>query len=120
MKLDGVAPLAADPPARTPPLGEISQVQKNCRYTAMMENPAKGDWINLVKEDLDKINMSLDQEELFKTISISEFKSIVKTGIRKDALNILEEKKHAHEKVRHIAHTDLKNSTRISLKKCYR
>ena len=77
-------------------------------YTAMKENPVKGDWINLVKEDLDKINMSLDQEELIITISISEFKSIVKRGIRKYALNILEKKKHSHEKVRHITHTDLK------------
>jgi hypothetical protein len=76
-------------------------------YTSMKENPVQGDWINLVKEDLEKINMSLDQEELIKTISISKFKSIVKTGIRKDALNILEEMKHAHEKVRHITHSEL-------------
>ena len=53
-----------------------------------MEDPFKGDGINLVQEDLDKINMSVDQEELIKTISISGFKSIVKTGIRKDALSI--------------------------------
>ena len=35
-------------------------------YTAMKENPLKGDWIILLKEDLENVHLSLDDEQIVK------------------------------------------------------
>ena len=74
----------------------------------MTEDPTKGDWIHLVKEDLESIDMSIEDEEKIEIMTEEEFKKIVKEKIRQVAFKELEETKASHEKVRTIIHSDLK------------
>ena len=55
-------------------------------YEAMKESPLKGDWINMVREDLNKIGMELKHEEQVKQMTRKEFKDIVKDKVKKLAL----------------------------------
>ena len=73
----------------------------------MKEKPLKGDWIEKVEEDLKVINMSLSTEVVIKEMTTSEFKRIVKQGVRESAFKNLEKTKLSHDKVRHIEHTNL-------------
>ena len=68
----------------------------------MKENPIKGDWIKLIKKDLEVIEMSLEHEEQMTIMSTKEFKTMVKEKIRIAAFKELEEKKATHEKVREV------------------
>ena len=51
----------------------------------MKEKPLKGDWIEKVEEDLKVINMSISTEVVIKEMTTSEFKRIVKQGVRESA-----------------------------------
>ena len=76
-------------------------------YQAMKEEPIKGDWIELVKEDLESIDMSIEDEEKIKNMTEAKFKKIVKEKIREVAFKKLEEKKAWHDKVRTVVHTNI-------------
>ena len=43
-------------------------------YYAMKVSPLKGDWINLLKEDHEKVELSLDDEEFFRRDTNFTFK----------------------------------------------
>jgi hypothetical protein len=75
-------------------------------YYAMKENPLKGDWINLLKEDLEKVELSLNDEELVRKYSNFTFKKKIKLKMRELSKIELEIVKSGHEKVRHIVHND--------------
>ena len=83
----------------------------------MKDKPYKGDWIEKVEEDLKTINMSLSMESEIKQMTKSEFKRIVKLGVRASAFKHLEATKRSHDKVRHIEHTDMKNLQNIQIVK---
>ena len=70
----------------------------------MKEELTKGDWIELVKEDLEAINMSIEDEEKIGKMTKAEFKKIVKERIRQVAFEKLEGKKAGHDKVRTVTH----------------
>ena len=59
----------------------------------MKEELTKGYWIELVKEDLEAINMSIEDEEKIGKMTKAEFKKIVKERIRQVAFEKLEGKK---------------------------
>ena len=47
-------------------------------YNAMKDKPEKGDWIFLLKDDLNKIGLSLEDEESIVKLTKYEFKKLVK------------------------------------------
>ena len=73
----------------------------------MKENPLKGDWINIVKEDLNKIGMKLKHEEQVKQMTRKEFKDIVKDMVKELALKEFNNLKSNHKKVKDIKHDSL-------------
>ena len=83
-------------------------------YTAMKENPLKGDWINLLKEDLEKVNLSLDDEQIVKKETKYTFKKKIQLKIRELSRSELEGVKSGHEKVRSIVH-DISNEPQLYL-----
>ena len=78
----------------------ISQV-----YHAMKLKPIKGDWINLLKSDLDNIKLSLDNEPQFAQMKKEEFKKIVKQKVKEDCFAKMERMKDNHTKVKDLIHT---------------
>ena len=58
--------------------------------------------------------MSLSRESEIKAITKSEFKRIVKLGVRATAFKHLEATNLSHDKVRHIERTDMKKSQELS------
>ena len=73
----------------------------------MKEDPIKGDWINLVKTDLEVINLSLEDEREIENMTSEEFKALLKRKFRDKAFEELEDIKSEHIKVKHIKHTNL-------------
>ena len=48
----------------------------------MKQSPLKGDWINLLNDDLEKVNLSLEDEELVSRFSKDSFKQFIKKKMR--------------------------------------
>ena len=82
----------------------------------MKEDPTKGDWIELLKDDLKEIEMSLEDEESIKVMSTKDFKNMVKDKVRLAAYKDLEIKKSSHEKVKDIVHFNLNHPKNIEWK----
>ena len=76
-------------------------------YNAMKDKPEKGDWIFLLKDDLNKIGLSLEDEESIVKLTKYEFKKVVKNKIRELCKNEMECLKLSHEKVKFIQHINL-------------
>ena len=74
-------------------------------FKAQQKAPTKGDFIELVMEDLKMIDES---EETVKNSSKAKLKSIVKTKVNEVALESLKEKLRKHTKVKDIEYTKLK------------
>ena len=53
--------------------------------------------------------MILSEDSEIKQMTMSEFKRIVKHGVRESAFKLLEATKLSHDKVRHIENTNMKN-----------
>ena len=73
----------------------------------MKDKPEKGDCIFLLKDDLNKIGLSLEDEESIVKLSKYEFKKLVKNKIRELCKNEMECLKLSHEKVKFIQHINL-------------
>ena len=76
-------------------------------YHAMKQSPLKGDWINLLNDDLEKVDLSLEDEELVSRFSKESFKQLIKKKMRVLLQHELECIKSGHDKVKHIVHTNL-------------
>ena len=50
-------------------------------YSAMQNDPLKGDWIHQVTKDMDEINLNLSDQEI-QNYSKVDFKQLVKTKMR--------------------------------------
>ena len=77
----------------------ISQV-----YYTMKDKPLKEDWIFLLKKDLEKIGLYIEDEEKVTSFSKDCCNSLVKKQTREVALREFETMKSKHEKVRTIVH----------------
>jgi hypothetical protein len=75
-------------------------------YTAMKNEPLKGDWIHTLKEDLKKIKMSIDDEKTVLATSKNDFKADVKASMWSASFAEIEEIKSTHTKVKDIVHTE--------------
>ena len=49
-------------------------------YIAQKENPIKGDWVHIIKEDIKLININLSETEI-SSLSKKQFKNHVKTCV---------------------------------------
>ena len=76
-------------------------------YNAMKENPMKGDWILLLKDDLEKVGLTLDDEATISGLTKGQFKSQIKKKIKELSIHELECIKSGHDKVKTIAHHTL-------------
>ena len=76
-------------------------------YFAMKNSPKKGDWINLVSDDLEGIGMSLEIESQVQQMKKGDFKKIIKEKVRQKAFKEMNERKAIHNKVKDIVHTNV-------------
>ena len=72
-------------------------------YSAMKNEPIKGDWINIVRKDMEEMDIKFSDDEI-SMMSKTDFKSIVKKKMRKHVLDELNTMKEGHSKVRDIVH----------------
>ena len=75
-------------------------------FIAQKEAPTKGDFINLVKEDYEKIGETLDTERIANTTKETHKRNI-KSKIRIAAFQYLKEKQSNHSKVKDIVYKNL-------------
>ena len=76
-------------------------------YKEQRENPLKGDFYTLVKEDFQNIGEVLDESNIVNT-SIEAYKSQIKRKTRIAAFNYLQKKQSTHSKVRDVKYNTLK------------
>ena len=79
-------------------------------YMAQKDDPVKGDFVNLVKSDLEMFDGSIDQEYI-QLKSKSSLKEEIKEKIRKAAFKYLKEKQNGHSKIKGIQYTHLQTQT---------
>ena len=73
---------------------------------AQMASPLEGDFINLLKSDLESVGIPFSME--ITEMSKKKFKKFVKDKVRSAALEYLKKVQQNHSKVRHIKYTQLK------------
>ena len=74
-------------------------------FDAQKKSPTKGDFVELVTEDLIKIEES---EDSIKVLSKGELKKVVKTKMSEIVLLDLQDKQKNHSKIKNIQYKDLK------------
>ena len=77
-------------------------------YSAMKDDPIKGDWIHIVQKDMMDIDLNMSDDSISK-LTKEDFKKIIKEKVRKSAFIELEKVKQDHIKVKHIVHDNLNN-----------
>ena len=70
-------------------------------YMAQRKSPCKGDWVNLVEEDLKSINIDFNEETIANMTS-EHFIAMVKKRVRYKAFAQLSALQEGHIKVKHI------------------
>jgi hypothetical protein len=76
-------------------------------YDAQKLNPTKGDWSNIVKDDMAKIGLEINETEM-NVVSKKQFQSIVKRHVKSAAFKSLLETQSKHIKVRNIIYKEFK------------
>ena len=75
-------------------------------YKAQKESPTPGDFVELVKEDLNVIGEAFDEETIFMR-SKDQFKTIIKEKIRQSAFRDLKNLQMKHSKIMNIQYDGL-------------
>lgn len=73
---------------------------------AQMADPCRGDFVNLVKDDIKAVNLDLNFDDI-KSLSKQVLKKQLKSKIKKTAFKHLNKLKSQHSKVRHMSYTEL-------------
>ena len=73
---------------------------------AQRKSPCKGDWVNLVEEDLKSLNIDFNEEKIGNMTS-EHFIAMVKKRVRDKAFAQLSAVQEGHIKVKHIEYTGL-------------
>ena len=76
-------------------------------FNAQVDNPSPGDYVELIKNDFQKIEEPFEEKEVLNK-SKHEYKKLIKMKIRKSALRYLNELKNTHTKIKHIKYETLK------------
>ena len=87
-------------------LNEYNDSLVNRFFKLQSRKPVKNDWCLTVEQNLETLNITLSETEI-KQLSINSYQRIVKTAIKKEALNYLNTLKKKHSKVLHIKHSKL-------------
>ena len=74
-------------------------------YFAMRDSPMKGDWINLVSDDLESIGMTLGVEKDVVQLSKKQFKDILKEKVNNKVFVDMNKIKETHSKVKEVKHS---------------
>ena len=72
-----------------------------------VKKPTSKDWVTTVLEDLKDLNLDVTFADI-KVMKLGSFKNMLKQNIEQKALDVLEEKKSTHSKVKHLKHGFLK------------
>ena len=75
-------------------------------YTAQKESPSQGDWIDLVQEDMNLLNLNISDNVISET-SQDDYKRIVKNKVQIHALEKLKSRQQGHQKVKRIPYVHL-------------
>ena len=70
-------------------------------FIAQKANPTKGDWINIIEEDMELINLNMSELEI-TTMSKNQFKKHVKTCVKTATFKSLKALQDNHIKIKHI------------------
>ena len=70
------------------------------------ENPGKGDWVHLVKQDINSLKINLTFEEIAK-MSKYNLKYILKTAVKEEAYKYLSDIQSGHSKTRNLEYCSL-------------
>ena len=70
-------------------------------YTAQKKSPTQGDWINLVQEDMNLLNLNIS-DNVISEMSQDDYKNIVKKKVQIHALEELKSRQQGHQKVKQI------------------
>ena len=70
-------------------------------YTAQKNAPTKGDWVNLVQEDMKILGLHISDKAIAE-MNHDQYKDIVKKMVRKHASDELKSLQKGHKKVKHI------------------
>ena len=81
----------------------VSQV-----LSAQIDKPVKGDWCNIVEEDLESVGLSYLTIEDFKQTSKYKMKQIVRKAVKTAALKYLNEAKSGMSKLSNLKYEELK------------
>ena len=76
-------------------------------YNVQKQQPSKGDWCSMVKENMELIKLNMSESEIKET-GQAKFKSIVKKLVKIAAFQTLHEKKLKHSKIKQIEHKEFK------------
>ena len=76
-------------------------------FRAQCEDPTKGDWVSLVKEDMKSLNFEMTFD-IIKTFSKDAFKETVKKHVKTAALKGLQEIQESHSKSKKLNYNELK------------
>ena len=72
-------------------------------YFAQKSDPIKGDWVQKIQEDMQKVNIVMDENKIAK-MKKSIFKNLVKTNVRKATFSYLRETQLTHTKINTISY----------------
>ena len=87
-------------------VGSHSKIPIEFVYQAQKENPVQGDWVNMVKEDLATLNMTLEEDDI-KSRTKDAFKKLVKEKMVEHAFMYYKEKQTTLSKVKDIVYEKL-------------
>ena len=77
-------------------------------YKCQKKSPVPGDWCNLLKEDFDKINMHLTDEQI-EEMPEKDYKRLIRLKTREAAFVYLQSLKESHDKVMINEYMDMKS-----------
>ena len=77
------------------------------RYNAQRNNPHKGDWILMLKKDLEEMEISFNEEEIMKQTKC-QFRSKIKRKLRDNMFKVLKNEQKGHSKISHICYSTFK------------
>ena len=76
-------------------------------YNVQKENPSKGDWSSIIKNDMETIGLKMSENEIAE-IGQTRFKTVVKKLVRNASFKHLQEKKEKHTKIKNIEYKEFK------------
>ena len=71
------------------------------KYFAQKESPTKGNWIHIIKEDMELLDIDMSKTKITR-MSKNQFKKLVKTSVKTATFRALRTLQDNHTKIKHI------------------